>query len=102
MGASVSEGQAILLAVILLVIAFAAGAGVGYRRGVGDLDHAEKTVARLEILEARRPTLERILNGLEAIKQQEADGDTIMKAIRQVERSRTRRRKPPPPPRDRA
>jgi len=94
----VSEGQAILLVVLLVAIAFAAGAGVGYRQGLGDLDHAERTVARLEQLQAKLPKIERLLKGLDQLKQQEAEGDTIMEAIRRVERSRTRRRKPPSTP----
>jgi len=38
-----------------VAIAFAAGAGVGYRSGVGDVAQLEKTLARMEWLQVMMP-----------------------------------------------
>jgi hypothetical protein len=44
-----------------VAIAFAAGAGVGYRSGVGDVAQLEKTLARIERLQVMMPKIERFV-----------------------------------------
>ena len=44
-----------------MAIAFAAGAGVGYRSGVGDVAQLEKTLARMERLQGMMRKIERFV-----------------------------------------
>jgi hypothetical protein len=44
-----------------VAIAFAAGAGVGYQRGSGDVASLEKTLARMERLQVMMPKIERFV-----------------------------------------